>query len=177
MKAFLSSLAAALLAAGCASTDEYSTASSPRVGETISDQPQSSVAGEGSLMTGAYDTRRMQTGQFTGRERTNDQVGQRPTLPGGADPRELARSEDSTGTTGAGTLGQSGILPDEPVSPETLMETTTGNVAAPAHVAVTPPGTDAAQERTEAGAIGAAPGIESERVSSTNAPAPPSIAP
>jgi hypothetical protein len=36
----------------------------------LNDQPQTSVAGEGSLMPGIYDSRHLSTGQFTGHERT-----------------------------------------------------------------------------------------------------------
>jgi len=64
----------------------------------------------------------METGQFTGQERTNNQIGQRPTLPPEADPRELERGEKKETGTGAGTLGQSGIVPGQPVTAETLME-------------------------------------------------------
>ncbi len=118
----ISSLAGALLV-GCATT-ETGTVSRDE-GATVyglDDQPQTATAGEGSLMPGAYGSRPLPTGQFTGRERTNDQVGQRATLPREADARELARSEEGL-ATGAGTLGQSGLVPNEPVSTETLMET------------------------------------------------------
>lgn len=121
-------------------------------------------------MPGAYGNRPMQTGQFTGRERTNDQIGQRPDLPREADPRELARSEEGLGT-GAGALGQSGVVPGRPVTTETLMETAAPPVAAPAHVAVAPPASRTEQERVAAEGIGAAPGSVGGSASSTNAPA------
>lgn len=121
MKTFVISAVAAGFLMGCASTDTDLASTASGLTQ-IDDQPQKAVSGEGSLMPGAYDSRRMQTGQFTGRERTNDQVGQRPTLPREADPRELARSEEGL-ADGTGTLGQSGIGPDRAVSAETLMET------------------------------------------------------
>lgn len=167
MKAFLTSTIVACVAAGCASNDSMTASRNP--GELFSDQPQTSIAGEGSLMPGAYSSRQLHTGQFTGRERTNDQIGQRPTLPREADSRELARSEDSPGNSGAGTLGQSGVVPDEPVSSETLMETT-ATPGAPAHVAVAPPASRTEQERIDASAVGSAPSNESGTDTSTNAP-------
>ncbi|MGZ8898565.1 MAG: hypothetical protein ACXW3Z_00570 [Limisphaerales bacterium] len=93
MKTFVISAVTAGFLVGCASTDHDLTSSAG--GPTfVDDQPQTAVAGEGSLMPGAYDSRRMQTGQFTGRERTNDQIGQSPPLPREADARELERSEE-----------------------------------------------------------------------------------
>jgi hypothetical protein len=78
------------------------------------------------LMHGVYDSRQLPTGQFTGQERTQDLVGQRPTLPREADARQLDHSPAPT--SGAGTLGQSGItgansvrgtdLADGPVNPQ-----------------------------------------------------------
>lgn len=73
-------------------------------------------------MPGAYESRTMETGQFTGQERTNNQIGQRPTLPPEADPREFERGEKKEMGTGARTLGQSGIVPGKAVTTETLME-------------------------------------------------------
>ena len=77
----ISSLAGALLV-GCATTE---TGTINRDGDLttygLDDQPQTATAGEGSLMPGAYGSRPLPTGQFTGRERTNDQIGQRPTPP------------------------------------------------------------------------------------------------
>ena len=164
------------LVIGCASNDYSNTASTSSSqstldssGELVSDQPQSSIAGEGSLMPGAYDTRRMQTGQFTGRERTNDEIGQRPTLPREANPGELARSEDSLGT-GAGSLGQSGVAPSEPVSAETLMETSGSDSGSPAQAAATSPASSPAEKKeAEAQAIGGAPGSATGTSASPNA--------
>jgi hypothetical protein len=123
MKTLIIATLTGALLVGCATTE---TGTTNREGDAtvyaLDDQPQTATAGEGSLMPGAYGSRDLPTGQFTGRERTNDQVGQRPTLPREADARELARGEESL-ATGAGTLGQSGIVPNEPVSTETLMET------------------------------------------------------
>ena len=166
MKALLLGSVAACCLAGCASNEFTSSHTRPvDAVETIDDQPQTAVSGTGSLMPGAFDSRRMETGQFTGRERTNDQVGQRPTLPREADPRELARSEDSLATPPqrAGTLGQSGVVPDEPVSADTLMETTADTVAPPAHVAVTPPAARSEQEAVADEGIGSPPvGVRGE---------------
>jgi hypothetical protein len=162
---------AACLFAGCASTDNSTASSSAAtVGEVVSDQPQTSVAGEGSLMPGAYGSRRLQTGQFTGRERTSDQVGQNPVLPREADPRELSRSDESLGT-GAGSLGQSGIVPDHHISTQTLMETTATDPGAPAHLAVTPPGSQTNNLPIEPiEGVGSAPAPESGTAASTNSP-------
>src|SRR5688500_12927084 len=121
MKPLILSAFAGLLF-GCASTDTNTvTRPSGSTITTVEDQPQTATAGEGSLMPGAYDARNLPTGQFTGRERTNDQIGQRPTLPREADARDLARSEEGL-ATGAGTLGQSGISPNRPVSAESIIE-------------------------------------------------------
>ena len=169
MKPFIISALATGLLVGCASTD--TTTVTHRSGSTVTsvdDQPQTAVAGEGSLMPGAYDTRSVPTGQFTGRERTNDQIGQRPTLPREADARDLARSEESLGVSGTGTLGQSGVVPDRAVTSETLMETAEP-VPQPAHAAVVPPGSE--RERITAESIGSAPGVSSGAASVTNTPA------
>lgn len=127
MRTFFTCCAVAGVLAGCA-TNETGKVTQTRAGTSVyglDDQPQTVVTGTGSLMPGAYGSRPMPTGQFTGRERTNDLIGQRPTLPREADPRELSRSgEPAIFGSGAGTLGQSGILPDRPVSTDTLMETT-----------------------------------------------------
>lgn len=110
MKTFFVSAIAAGLLVGCATTDSESVSSaSGSHGTLVDDQPQTAIAGEGSLMPGAYSTREMPTGQFTGRERTNDQVGQRPTLPREADARELARSEEGmSNATGAPSDAEAG---------------------------------------------------------------------
>lgn len=155
MKTIFTCAAVACFIAGCAST-ETGTVSYDSGGRKVyglNDQPQTSVAGTGSLMPGAYNNRSMQTGQFTGQERTPNLIGQRPALPREADPRELARSPDATAGmgTGAGSLGQSGVLPDREVSTDTIMETT-------------PP------------AVGGAPTSVSGVGSSTNAPSNPSDA-
>ena len=125
MKTWLiSSLAGALLV-GCATSDTGTTSRNDGTGTSgLDDQPQTATAGQGSLMPGAYGSRSLPTGQFTGQERTMTQIGQGPTLPREADARELARNEDGL-ATGTGTLGQSGINPDRPVSTESLMESST----------------------------------------------------
>ena len=89
MKRFILTALATGLMVGCASTD--STTVNRRSGTSVTsidEQPQAAVAGEGSLMPGAYGSRPLPNGQFTGRERTNDQIGQRPTLPREADVPE-----------------------------------------------------------------------------------------
>jgi hypothetical protein len=112
------------LLAGCVSNENgrvSRTADGTRA-YGLNDQPQTSIAGEGSLMPGAYENRQMETRQFTGRERTNDEIGQRPALPPEADRRELARGSENETGKGAGALGQSGVVPGEPVSRDTLIE-------------------------------------------------------
>ena len=166
MKPLLLSTFAGLLV-GCASTDTTTvTGPSGSTVTTVEDQPQTATAGEGSLMPGAYGTRNLPTGQFTGRERTHDQIGQRPTLPREADARDLARSEESLGVSGTGTLGQSGVVPNRPVTTETLMES-----AEP----VLPPASRTEQERVAAEGIGSAPGISTDAGSLTNTPATGSL--
>jgi hypothetical protein len=95
MKSFILSALAAGLMVGCASTD--STTGNRASGTSVTstdEQPQTAAAGEGSLMPGAYGSRPLPNGQFTGRERTNDQIGQRPTLPREADvPKVPERPE------------------------------------------------------------------------------------
>lgn len=168
MKAFVFSALATGLLVGCASTDTTTvTGSSGSAVTTVDEQPQTAIVGEGSLMPGAYDTRSVPTGQFTGRERTNDQIGQRPILPREADARDLARSEESLGASGTGTLGQSGIAPNRVVTSGTLMESA-DPVPPPAHAAVTPPGSDTERERITAEGIGSAPGASSGAASLTN---------
>src|SRR4051794_2923974 len=91
MKIALISSAAGALLLGCAST-ETGTVSHKANGPPVyglNNQPETSVSGQGSLMRGLYDSRQMQTGQFTGQERTLNVIGQSPTLPRQADPREM----------------------------------------------------------------------------------------
>jgi hypothetical protein len=76
------------------------------------DRPQTGVAGEGSLMPGAYNSRDVPTGQFTGKERTEDAIGQPPALPRDSDARQVEHSAGPTVGAGAGTLGQAGIVPE-----------------------------------------------------------------
>lgn len=164
MKTFVISAVAAGCLLGCASTDNDLVSSTGRT--VVGDQPQTAVAGDGSLMSGAYDSRRMQTGQFTGHERTNDQVGQRPTLPREADARDLARSEDGL-ADGAGALGRRETVPDRGVSTETLMETSEEPIEAPAHVAVTPPRSATEQKQVADEATGSPPGAATGTEAST----------
>ena len=121
MKALLIYSLGGLLLAGCTMTESERVSRSEDETSVygMSDQPQTSVAGEGSLMPGAYESGNMETGQFTGQERTNSQIGQRATLPPETD---VGRGPETETGKGAGTLGQSGIVPGEPVTSETLLE-------------------------------------------------------
>lgn len=99
-----------------------------------SPQPHANVAGAGTTMRGAYDPRTIPTGNFTGKETTPDQVGQFPTPP--RQSEEGARVHDEPEAeppqvgsgivppragAGAGTLGETGLQPGEPVTAETIM--------------------------------------------------------
>lgn len=141
MKTFILTTAAGCLLSGCALTETGSThrTNSGATVYGLNDQPQTSVAGNGSLMPGAFGSREIPTGQFTGRERTPDQIGQQPLLPREADGSQLVRNGPAGLGTGAGTLGQAGILPNRPVSNDTIMEEPGVPSGAPAHAAVLPP--------------------------------------
>src|SRR3954466_8428558 len=109
MKAILTLSASAVLLAGCASS-ENGRVSYHKDGTKVyglDDQPQSAIAGEGTLMPGAYDSRDMPTGQFPAKETTQDFVGQNPVTPREADPREFSREPRQVG---------SGIVPPGPGS-------------------------------------------------------------
>lgn len=82
-------LCGVLLLAGCATEDHRVKTVDGVTHYGLNDQPQKAVTAEGGLMRGLQETGGMPTGQFTGRERTLDQVGQYPTPPREADPREL----------------------------------------------------------------------------------------
>ena len=149
MKAlFILPLGAALLA-GCSTTEtgNVSRTADGTVVYGLRKQPQTAIAGAGTLMPGAYGSRRLQTGQFTGHERTNDQISQQPVLPGEADARELARGGEIG--TGARTLGQSGIVPGRPVTSDTLLETEEAPPETPGHAVVLPPGSEIPIEQQE----------------------------
>src|SRR5690242_12068961 len=89
-------------------------------------QPQSNLVGEGPIMPGLYDSREPATGQFTGQERTLGSIAPQPTLPPDADARELDHSAPPI--IGAGSLGQSGIKPENRVvTGSTLMEQQAGS--------------------------------------------------
>ena len=157
------------LLSGCMSSD---SGRGSRTAEGIplyrlDDQPQTAVVGDGPLMPGAYQSRQLETGQFTGRERTSGEIGQRPSVPPQADARDLARTDKPESVSGAGSLGQSGIVPGEPVSSETLLEDVP--IGAPAHVAVVPPGSETGLDQQKA--VGAGPSTDSGSGRSTNAPA------
>jgi hypothetical protein len=90
MKNAIIAVALALLATGCATENHRIENRGGVTHDGLEEQPQKAVTGEGGLMRGANETRQMPTGQFTGRERTVGQVGQYPTTPREADPRELS---------------------------------------------------------------------------------------
>jgi hypothetical protein len=124
MKQFILVLPALAILAGCASS-ETGTVYKARDGTTVyglNEQPESSVTGSGALMPGAYASHNMMTGQFTGQERTQDLIGQRPETPREADARVLQRNPAPTIGTGAGTLGQSGIVPNGNVTGSALVD-------------------------------------------------------
>jgi hypothetical protein len=127
---------------------------------TLDERPWSTASGEGALMPGAFENGEIRSGQFTGQERTHARIGQFPVIPPDADAREVARDPAppptlgaaviSTRGAGAGTLGQSGIVPGQPVSSSTIM-------TSPAHPGLTSstvaPTSDTANNRdTAAGA-------------------------
>lgn len=89
---FLGALAA--LMAGCASPEPgavYYRNDGVKV-YGLDEQPQSAIADQGSLMVGANETHLMQTGQFTGKERTKDKVGETPITPRETNPLEYDHS-------------------------------------------------------------------------------------
>ena len=149
MKALLILPLGAALLTGCATTEtgSVSRTSDGTAVYGLSEQPQTAIAGDGTLMPGAYGSRHLQTGQFTGRERTNDQIGQRPVLPGEADARQLAR--DGEIGTGAGALGQSGIVPGQPVTSDTLLRTEEVPPGTTGHAVVIPPSSEIPIEEQE----------------------------
>lgn len=79
----------AAVLAGCATENHQVETRNGVTHYGLNDQPQKTVTGEGGLMRGEVETSGIPTGQFTGRERTLDQIGQYPTPPREADPREL----------------------------------------------------------------------------------------
>jgi hypothetical protein len=92
--------------------------------------PQTSVAGEGTLMPGIYDVNRTSPGQFTGQERSSQLAGPTPILPPKADAREVDHS--AAPAIGAGSLGQSGIEPEQNVvTGESLVDHPAGVGSAP----------------------------------------------
>jgi hypothetical protein len=88
----------AVLLAGCASESHRVESRQGVRHYGLDDQPQKAVTAEGGLMRGSNETKEMPTGQFTGRERTPDQIGQYPATPAEADPRQLS---DRKGPVGA----------------------------------------------------------------------------
>lgn len=89
MKRAIVILAGAVFIGGCASENHRVETRNGGRHYGFDDQAHTATAGEGTLMRGSSDARQIPTGQFTGRERTLDQIGQFPTLPGEAQPREL----------------------------------------------------------------------------------------
>ena len=147
MKTLVCLSGAALLMAGCGTTgpDRVARTDEGTRAYQVEEQPQANVTASGTVMRGAYDPRTAPTGAFTGKETTQDQIGQFPTPPREStmttvhEPVEAADAPDSTepGATeppqvgsgivppregaGAGTLGQSGIYPHRPVTGSTIM--------------------------------------------------------
>ncbi|MGN6386096.1 MAG: hypothetical protein ACTHMT_07635 [Verrucomicrobiota bacterium] len=90
MKIILAFSATALLLAGCAAPEPgtvYYRKDGVKV-YGLDEQPQSAITGQGSLMVGANQTHTMPTGQFTGKERTKDKIGQTPITPRETNPLE-----------------------------------------------------------------------------------------
>lgn len=144
MRTFLLTTIAGSLLAGCASTETGRVSTAPDGTRVygLDEQPQATVTGEGALMPGAYTTHTLPTGQFTGQERSQAVIGQRPTPPRESDPRDLARST-TPATSGAGALGQVGVIPGENVTSQTLVdlppnlaEVAASNTPASTHIAV-----------------------------------------
>ena len=118
MKKMLFVTATGLLLVGCA-TREGGRVYTSSDGTPVYDfdpMPQTSVVGEGTLMPGLNDVNQTSTGQFTGQERSSQMAGPRPILPPQSDARDLDHS--AAPAIGAGTLGQSGIHPDQNVVTE-----------------------------------------------------------
>lgn len=113
MKNILCFAALGMVLTGCATREggKVYTSSDGTPVYDFRSQPQTSVAGEGTLMPGMYDVRQMPTGQMTGQERSSDIAGPRPILPPRADATETDHS--AAPVIGAGSLGQSGIRPDQ----------------------------------------------------------------
>jgi hypothetical protein len=149
MKAILMFSTSALLLAGCASSEKghvYYNQDGTKV-YGLDQQPQSAVVGEGTLMPGAYASHDMQTGQFTGKERSQDFVGANPVTPREADPRDFSRASQPTTAivppAGAGTLGQTGVQPRTSLSTSTLMSGPSNPSLAPSAGATANPPTAA----------------------------------
>ena len=110
MKKVIFLAASGLILAGCATHERVHTSSDGTPVYDFNPMPQTSVAGDGTLMPGIYDANQTPNGQFTGQERTSEMAGPRPILPPQADGRE--RDPNAAPVIGAGTLGQSGIQPN-----------------------------------------------------------------
>jgi hypothetical protein len=130
MKNVLFLAATGFLLSGCATHERVHTSSDGTPVYDFRSTPQTSVAGEGTLMPGVYDVNQTPNGQFTGQERTSEMAGPRPIMPSQADARELDHS--AAPVTGAGSLGQSGIKPDQNVvTGESLVDHPVGVGSAP----------------------------------------------
>jgi hypothetical protein len=161
------SVAFSAFLAGCASTQTGRVTTAPDGTPVygLSPQPETALAGERPLMPGSSSGHMMETGQFTGQERTHDLIGQ-GAIPPASDAREWARtSKPPTGATGkgAGTLGQSGIFPDQNITSGTLMGSNLyPPTANPPSLATAPTlSQPLTGETAKRGAVGSAPGPES----------------
>jgi len=171
MKLFFTCVASAALLVGCASTENGRVEQTPNgTHYGLDDQPQSSIAGEGPLMPGAYDSHNPLTGQFTGQERSSEMIGVRPTLPREADARQMDRSVPVQLGTGAGSLGQSGIVMGEPaVNGTALLDKPLNPGAEPSASDIYRP----SASDTSAVGVGRAPETEIGRNAATNNPTVP----
>jgi len=164
---FISTAIISAFLAGCASTQtgRVESASDGTRVYGLTTQPQTALVGSEPLMPGADSSHTMVTGQFTGQERSHDVIGQQP-IPPNSDARELARtSKPPIAVTGigAGSLGQTGIIPDRNITSGTLIGSNLNPPTAnPPTVATAPTLSEPlTSEMAKRGAIGAAPGPES----------------
>jgi hypothetical protein len=148
MKRVVLMAAAALCIAGCSSSHNgrvtYREDGTKVYG--LTSQPQVNTTGEGPLMRDVTGYRQS-PGQFTGQEGTSSRVGDYQPVPPKSDARDLTHTSrpPQVGTgivppmegAGAGSLGQAGIQPGNPVSSATIAATPSSLV--PSASVVNPP--------------------------------------